>query len=145
MKRILSVLCLLAVILSCTASAFAEGPDWTSAYRTVLDEALAKRNAENPGDFLAECSYCLYDIDKDGTPELLLKTGTCEADYMGRIFFFDGRRADESAEPSVRRLRMQRLNEIPRPAAVPVTRDRRGLFGFRRRYGKKTAQFTESP
>ena len=98
MKRILSVLCLLAVILSCAASAFAEGPDWASAYRAVLDEALAKRNAENPGDFLAECSYCLYDIDKDGTPELLLKTGTCEADYMGRIFFFDGRRASQLGE-----------------------------------------------
>lgn len=34
-----------------------------------------------PGDNMPSDSYSLYDVDKDGVPELFLKCGTCEADY----------------------------------------------------------------
>ena len=30
--------------------------------------------------------YCLYDIDRNGTPELLIKNGICEADYYYAVF-----------------------------------------------------------
>lgn len=30
--------------------------------------------------------YFLYDIDKDGVKELLLLNGTCEADYVYKIY-----------------------------------------------------------
>ena len=32
------------------------------------------------------CSYCFYDMDRDGSPELIMKTGGCEADFMYHIF-----------------------------------------------------------
>ena len=32
--------------------------------------------------------YSLFDVDKDGVPELFLKTGTCEADYQFEIYSF---------------------------------------------------------
>lgn len=34
--------------------------------------------------------YTLYDVDKNGVPELIVKFGTCEADYDGRLYTFDG-------------------------------------------------------
>lgn len=34
--------------------------------------------------------YYLYDINKDGIPELIVKFGTCEADYNGHCYTFDG-------------------------------------------------------
>lgn len=34
--------------------------------------------------------YYLYDINKDGIPELVVKFGTCEADYIGHCYTFDG-------------------------------------------------------
>lgn len=37
--------------------------------------------------------YYLYDVDKDGIPELIVKFGTCEADYDGRMYSFDGENA----------------------------------------------------
>lgn len=37
--------------------------------------------------------YYLYDINKDGIPELVVKFGTCEADYIGHCYTFDGEKA----------------------------------------------------
>lgn len=34
-------------------------------------------------------TYCIYDIDKNGTPELMIKFGTCEADYKYRFYGYE--------------------------------------------------------
>lgn len=51
-----------------------------NAYVQVLDE-LSKE--------VAECSYFLYDITGNGTPELWIKAGSCEADYMLYVCTYD--------------------------------------------------------
>jgi hypothetical protein len=38
------------------------------------------------GVYLRNCQYCLYDMNLDGFPELILKTGGCEADYWYTIY-----------------------------------------------------------
>ena len=38
------------------------------------------------GVYLNSCSLCLYDMNQDGFPELILKTGSCEADYMYTVY-----------------------------------------------------------
>ena len=55
------------------------------AYIQVLDEHL-RANADR-GFF--KCEYFLYDITGNGTPELWIKSGTCEADYMLYIYTND--------------------------------------------------------
>jgi hypothetical protein len=39
------------------------------------------------------CKYYIYDIDEDGVSELLIHHGTCEADYTGEVYTFDGENA----------------------------------------------------
>ncbi|MCR5293204.1 MAG: hypothetical protein K6E28_10065 [Eubacterium sp.] len=41
--------------------------------------------------------YFVYDADDDGTPELFIKFGTCEADYFLKIYKFEGGKAVEIA------------------------------------------------
>lgn len=49
-----------------------------------LDEASERANASaNTSE-----SYCLYDVDKDGIPELFVKYGDCEADYYSVCYTF---------------------------------------------------------
>lgn len=38
------------------------------------------------GVYLNYCEYCLYDMNRDGFPELILRTGNCEADYMFTVY-----------------------------------------------------------
>lgn len=42
------------------------------------------------GDDMPSDSYSLYDVDKDGVPELFLKCGNCEADYYTLVYTFHG-------------------------------------------------------
>ncbi len=74
-------------VLPVRAKAEAETANWVTAYDRVLTEWKSQVSG-NPDDFgmLPELSYLVYDIDKDGTPELLIKSGTCEADYHGAIY-----------------------------------------------------------
>ena len=96
MKMIRKLLCVsLALILClCAASplASAEMPGWVGAYRAVLDGLMLRAAEESEALYSSmECSYALYDIDKDGVPELIVKLGTCEADYHGEIYgYADG-------------------------------------------------------
>lgn len=61
----------------------------TSEYQFDLGE-LAR-----PDDSLPSDSYSLYDIDKNGIPELFLQCGTCEADYYTLVYtFLDGQMTD---------------------------------------------------
>ena len=95
-KRFLCIcICLILALglFHVQAMAEAETPDWVSAYDQVLTEWKSQVYV-NPDDFdiVPELSYLVYDIDKDGTPELVIKTGTCEADYHGAIYsYLDGR------------------------------------------------------
>ena len=38
------------------------------------------------GVYLNYCSFCLYDMNRDGFPELILMTGDCEAHYMYTVY-----------------------------------------------------------
>lgn len=67
--------------------------EWQTAYRDVLNGiAVENQGGEDDGlDHSFDLNvYALYDIDKDGTPELLLTSGTCEADYKTEIFYCKG-------------------------------------------------------
>jgi len=47
------------------------------------------------GVYLGFCQYCLYDMNRDGFPEFILKTGGCEADYMFTVYtIIDGELID---------------------------------------------------
>ncbi len=81
------------------AQASAEEPAWVGAYEQILAGWMA-RAPEESGDYgiSSELSYLVYDIDKDGTPELLVKSGTCEADYHGAIYSFRDGQAVQCGE-----------------------------------------------
>ena len=52
--------------------------------------AKLESKAAAVGDFeYASCWYFLYDITGDGVPELWVKCGTCEADYMLYVYRYD--------------------------------------------------------
>lgn len=38
------------------------------------------------GVYLDSCQFCLYDMDLDGFPEFILKTGGCEADFWFTVY-----------------------------------------------------------
>ncbi len=57
---------------------------WEEAYENVIADAML-----NFPNYQYTCNYTVYDINKDGCPELLLKVGTCEADFEYRFFTFD--------------------------------------------------------
>lgn len=89
MKRLLCLAAVLCLLLSLCSTACAEGPDWAGAYAAILDEKQAEAAAEEKAQgFEIYWSYTLYDIDKDGIPELLVKMGSCEADYHGALYTF---------------------------------------------------------
>ena len=88
MKRLTGLLLALCIgfgLLTGSISAAAEN-EWQEAYRGLLDEMVRERDPQYRNDVAIESSYLLYDVDKDGTPELIMKTGTCEADYQGTLY-----------------------------------------------------------
>ena len=94
MKRMIVSLgvCLAMLFGVCTAAASAEEAAWVKAYEQILDDQKLKISEGNWEYSTPELSYLVYDIDKDGTPELIVKIGTCEADYHGGIYTYrDGR------------------------------------------------------
>ena len=82
---------------------------WQTAYKALMKDLVSGNFGEDipffgylPGDSeydqLMEYGYgvdgyYLYDVDKDDVPELMVKFGTCEADYDGRLYTFDGEHA----------------------------------------------------
>lgn len=60
-----------------------------AAYQKVLDDTYSKYKNQG-GKYL---EYHVYDADQDGTEELIVRNGTCEADYMWKIYTYDGGRA----------------------------------------------------
>ena len=81
-------------------SAAPEEP-WRTGYKDFLTELCAEEAAVrdtdrpdyDPNAYLYEVGalssgYVLYDIDKDGVPELLVRFGDCEAAYHTKIYTF---------------------------------------------------------
>ena len=102
-------------ILSVQASAENETPCMgDSLYERLLTEWNAQI-PEEPGDFdvVPEISYLVYDVDKDGIPELIAKIGTCEADYHGALYLpGDGKAFQVGEELGLRtRFFLQRSRE----------------------------------
>ena len=75
--------------------------DWRAAYKQFLTdlsrEEAAVRNIDRPDydptvypDEIGNQSdgYVLYDIDKDGIPELFIRYGKCEAAYRTRVYAY---------------------------------------------------------
>ncbi len=59
---------------------------YNSLYLQVLDRF--NRISSDINYFEIPFEYCLYDIDQNGIPELIVLTGACEADYMYDIYTF---------------------------------------------------------
>ena len=97
MKKTALLLCLLLVFSVLQPTAWAENPaeSWQEAYRTVLDGTIAEQDPAYRNDVAIENSYLLYDVDKDGIPEMVIKTGTCEADYTGTLYTFRNGKAEK--------------------------------------------------
>lgn len=93
MRRFARFLCVCLILalgfVPAQTKAEAETPAWVTAYEQLLDGWKAQipaTRAEHGVD--PELSYLVYDIDKDFIPELLVKFGTCEADFHGAIYSF---------------------------------------------------------
>ena len=60
-------------------------------YPAVYKEKIRSvfEQMENEHDGMASIAYAFRDLDADGIPELLLKYGSCEADYQIHIYRYD--------------------------------------------------------
>ncbi len=85
------VLCLLSMF---NIGVYAESeslPRWKEAYLELLKETKRIKEGEYPSydePNMPLYAYSLYDIDKDGIPELFLHYGKSTADEYGKIFSF---------------------------------------------------------
>ncbi len=69
---------------------------WQLAYLSLLRDIgkreapvrLAQADGSADGDAIASLSYsyCLYDVDKDAIPEILIRFGQCEADFHTQVY-----------------------------------------------------------
>lgn len=62
---------------------------WQAAYMEFLTLLQTVKTTYEPGgrgEEVGSESYSLYDVDKDGVPELFVKFGSCEADYFARCY-----------------------------------------------------------
>ena len=84
MKKIRAILLSVILVFSCIPAGSADN-GWQQAYLDVLKETVLVWEPQ-VDDIAVENSYFVYDIDMDGIPELVVKTGTCEADYMAAVF-----------------------------------------------------------
>ena len=89
-----------------------EDMDWQQAYMSLLQNAelgifdksapyygysASDEEYENICEELVVDSYYLYDIDKDDVPELIVKYGTCEADYDAIVYAYNENTGDAEA------------------------------------------------
>jgi hypothetical protein len=73
---------------------FKQYDDVTRNYIILLLQGIAAgtatlgddTNDHNHGVYLTNCAYCLYDMNQDGAPEFILKTGGCEAAYKYTVY-----------------------------------------------------------
>ena len=62
--------------------------EWQIAYKDILDSMYD--GTEYVHDEIKDANYYLYDMDKDGIPELIVKRGSDENDYMTDVYYWDG-------------------------------------------------------
>lgn len=90
----LSICVLLNLCLPTTVIYGAEITDATvKSLLSVYKEQLATFVGETINGFTSDTEYYVYDIDKDNIPELIIKHGTCEADYYYSVHTFNGESA----------------------------------------------------
>lgn len=91
MKKLLSmVICFLVLFTSSVSYGYATEnamEPWQLAYLELLNGMRSDRNDSNSGDDKLE-SYALYDIDKDGTPEMFLRYGMSTASSKCFLYTF---------------------------------------------------------
>ena len=95
------ILCLVMIsnLFAAQAQAAAVEPAWAEPYEQVLADQVERAFRETEGIGVGpDIWYLVYDVDKDGTPELLVKYGTCEADYRGVLYTFRNNRAFQVGE-----------------------------------------------
>ncbi|SFC03458.1 hypothetical protein [Butyrivibrio sp. YAB3001] len=66
--------------------------DYKQAYKEIIKYEQERLASVSPDDYdeyedTIDC-YWLYDIDKDNTPELLIRYGHCEATFHGKLYTF---------------------------------------------------------
>ncbi|MBQ3803242.1 MAG: hypothetical protein II845_06050 [Oscillospiraceae bacterium] len=100
LQHMLSVFLILALgLFPVQSMAEAETSDWMTAYEQILAGWKAQTSEDSGNtDVNPELSYLVYDIDKDTIPELLVKAGTCEADFHGALYTFRNGQAVQACE-----------------------------------------------
>ncbi|MBQ0027318.1 MAG: hypothetical protein KBS96_01825 [Lachnospiraceae bacterium] len=71
--------------------------EWQKAYRDILKNKYIKEGNPQFDECLSQF-YGLYDINKDQIPEIIIKSGTCEADYITEVYCMDGDKAVKAGE-----------------------------------------------
>jgi len=95
---VLMLVFLLAFESSAALAASGNVSDWRAVYSNFLDGmATLVPDDVSPWDY----GYLCYDVDKDGIPELITKTGTCEADYIGTVYYFRNGRVEKAGDFSL--------------------------------------------
>ncbi|MBQ3132467.1 MAG: hypothetical protein IJC24_07135, partial [Clostridia bacterium] len=62
------------------------GAAFYTNYSNKTYGALISQAMQDYPDYEYNCYYTLYDMDRNGIPELFLRTGTCEADYVYNVY-----------------------------------------------------------
>lgn len=70
--------------------------DWQLGYKNLLDSTYD--GTKYVREDITDCMYYLYDIDKDDIPELLIKSGANDNDYMTDIYYWDGNEVKHAGE-----------------------------------------------
>lgn len=70
--------------------------EWQIAYKDILDSMYD--GTEYVHDEIKDANYYLYDMDKDGIPELIVKRGSNENDYMSDFYYWDGNEVKYAGE-----------------------------------------------
>ena len=75
--------------------------DWKTAYTEKIKSTEKDAKAEQ-GDMYNnyENNYSIYDLNKDGIPELFIYKGTCEADWMLYVYTYKNNSISKLAEMS---------------------------------------------
>ena len=71
--------------------------DWQKAFYDKLGEVQGEtyQPIDEQDVMVPSTGYFIYDIDDDGTPELFIRYGTCEADYFIKMYKADGTTAED--------------------------------------------------
>ncbi len=73
-----------------------QASDWQKAFYEKLCTVRKEKAAGNVDDGVNYIeSYFIYDIDQNGTPELFIRFGNCEAAYETHVFIFEDNKLND--------------------------------------------------